>query len=329
MPRALITGITGQDGSYLAEFLLERGYEVHGLVRRSPAERLERIEHIGEKLRLHRGDLLDEASLRGALRAAAPDEIYNLAAVTEAPATWSAPVLAAEVNGLGATRLLEAVRDVCPQARFFQGSCAEIFGRAAEAPQTERTPLHPGSPGAAAKAYAHAMTGAYRETHGLHASSGILYNHTSPRRGVQFVTRRITWHAAAIKLGLPVRLRLGDLEAERDWGFAIDYVHAMWLVLQQDEPEDFVIASGTAHSVREWLEVAFDHAGLSVQEHVETGTSPPRPGESEHLVGDASKAKQVLGWAPDVGFEDLVRLMVEADYALLRHELSRQGTAHR
>lgn len=319
--RAFITGISGQDGSYLADLLVQEGYQVHGLVRRSPSERLERIEHIGDKLTLHRGDLLDEGSLRTALRAAQPDEIYNLAAVTEAPAAWASPALAAEVNGVGVTRLLDAARDVCPEARVLQGSCSEMFGRVTEAPQTERTAPHPSSPGAAAKAYGHVMTGIYRETHGIHAAGAILFSHTSPRRGLQFVTRRITWHAAAIRLGLSVRLRLGDLEAERDWGFALDYVRAIWLVLQQERPEDFVIASGTAHSVREWLELAFDHAGVSVQEHVETDPGLRRPGEAEHLVGDASKAKQVLGWEPDVGFEELVRLMVEADYALLRHEL--------
>jgi GDPmannose 4,6-dehydratase len=314
--RALITGITGQDGSYLADFLLERGYEVHGLVRRSPAERLERIDHIRHLVRLHEGDLLDSDSLTAALRAAQPDEVYNLATPRMSERT---PVLTAEVGGVGVVRLLEAVRSVAPEARLFHASCGEMFGHAAEEPQTERTPLHPRSVYAGAKAFAHAVVAGYRDTHGLHASSGILFSHESPRSGLHRVMHHITWHAAAIKLGMTSTLPLSGLETERDWGFALDYVRAMWLMLQQDAPEDFVIATGTAHSARACLDLAFDHAGLTVADHVQavatTGSEP-----SGHLVGDASKAQHVLGWQPEVGFEDLVRMMVEADLALLRFD---------
>jgi GDPmannose 4,6-dehydratase len=320
MPRALITGVTGQDGSYLAEFLLDRGYEVHGMVRRSSTEKFERIEHIRNRLTLHQGDLLDQRSLVDTLRASKPDEIYNLAAMSFVAASWVQPTLTAEFTGTGVTRLLEAMREVCPEARFYQASSSEMFGKVREVPQTERTPFYPRSPYGVAKVYGHFITVNYRESYGLHASSGIAFNHEGPRRGREFVTRKITWHAAAIKLGMIDVLRLGNLEAERDFGFAGDYVRAMWLMLQQDRPDDYVIATGAAHSVRECLEIAFDHAGLEIDDRVVLDPSLLRPAEVEHLVGDASKAKQVLGWEPEVSFEQLIRMMVEADLGLLMRE---------
>jgi GDPmannose 4,6-dehydratase len=325
--RALITGITGQDGSYLAEFLLDRGYEVHGMVRRSSTEKFERIEHIRDRLTLHQGDLLDHRSLVDALRAANPDEIYNLAAMSYVAVSWVQPTLTAEFTGTGVTRMLEAMREVCPGARFYQASSSEMFGKVLEVPQTERTPFYPRSPYGVAKAYGHFITVNYRESYGLHATSGILFNHESPRRGLEFVTRKITWHAAAIRLGLESKLRLGNLEAQRDWGFAGDYIRAMWLMLQQDQPEDFVIATGTAHSVRECVEIAFDHAGVSIDDHVETDPAMLRPAEVEHLIGDATKAKQLLGWEPEVSFEELIRMMVDADHALLKREASHRGVS--
>src|SRR5947209_5649242 len=267
-PRALITGITGQDGSYLAELLLEKGYDVHGMVRRSSTERFERIEHV-----------LDQRSLVDALRLARPDEIYNLAAMSFVAVSWIQPTLTAEFTGVGVTRMLEAMREVCPHARFYQASSSEMFGKVREVPQTEKTPFYPRSPYGVAKVYGHFITVNYRESYGLHATSGILFNHESPRRGLEFVTRKITWHAAAIKLGLREKLRLGNLEAKRDWGFAGDYVRAMWLMLQQPEAADYVIATGTAHSVRECLEVAFDHAGLAIDEHLEIDQDLMRPAE--------------------------------------------------
>ena len=319
-PRALITGITGQDGSYLAEFLLDRGYHVHGMVRRSSTEKFERIEQIRDRLELHQGDLLDQRSLVDTLRAARPDEIYNLAAMSYVAASWVQPTLTAEFSGIGVTRLLEAMREVCPEARFYQASSSEMFGKVREAPQTELTPFYPRSPYGVAKAYGHFITVNYRESYGLHATSGILFNHESPRRGLEFVTRKITWHAAAIKLGLKGRLELGNLDAERDWGFAGDYVKAMWMMLQRDQPEDFVIATGVSHSVRECVEIAFDHAGLSIDEHVETDPTLLRPAEVEHLIGDAGKAKRMLGWEAEVSFEQLIRMMVAADLALLERD---------
>ena len=320
--RALITGVTGQDGSYLAEFLLDRGYEVHGMVRRSSTERFDRIDHIRDRLTLHQGDLLDQRSLVDTLRASRPDEIYNLAAMSFVAASWAQPTLTAEFTGIGVTRLLEAMREVCPEARFYQASSSEMFGKVRQMPQNETTPFYPRSPYGVAKAYGHFITVNYRESYGLHATSGILFNHESPRRGLEFVTRKITWHAAAIKLGLRSEVRLGNLDAERDWGYALDYVRAMFMMLQQDTPEDYVIATGKAHSVRECVEIAFDHAGVEIDEHVVIDPSLLRPAEVEHLVGDASKARRVLGWEPGVSFEELIRMMVDADIALLERGLT-------
>jgi GDPmannose 4,6-dehydratase len=327
--RALITGITGQDGSYLAEFLLDQGYEVHGMVRRSSTEKFDRIEHIRHRLTLHQGDLLDQRSLVDALRASRPDEIYNLAAMSFVAASWVQPTLTTEFSGVGVTRMLEAMREACPEARFYQASSSEMFGKVLEVPQTERTAFHPRSPYGVAKAYGHFITVNYRESYGLHATSGILFNHESPRRGLEFVTRKITWHTAAIKLGLVSELKLGNLESERDWGFAGDYVRAMWMMLQQDEPEDFVIATGAAHSVRDCVELAFDHAGLAIDDHVTTDPAFLRPAEVEHLIGDASKARRVLGWEPEVGFDELIRMMVEADLAMLKHDIAVRGVLGR
>ena len=318
--RALITGITGQDGSYLAELLLEQGYEVHGMVRRSSTEKFDRIDHIRDRISLHQGDLFDSRSLSDALRASRPDEIYNLAAMSYVAASWVQPTLTAEFSGVSVTRLLEAMREVCPEARFYQASSSEMFGKVREVPQTELTPFYPRSPYGVAKAYGHFITVNYRESYGLHATSGILFNHESPRRGLEFVTRKITWHAAAIKLGIRDTLGLGNLDAERDWGFAGDYVRAMWLMLQQDEPSDFVVATGIAHSVRYCVEVAFAHAGVSIADHVVTDESMLRPAEVDHLIGDPAKARRELGWEPEVSFEQLIEMMVDSDLAALTHQ---------
>lgn len=315
--RALITGVTGQDGSYLAEWLLEQGYEVHGMVRRASTEKFERIDHLRDRITLHQGDLLDYRSLVDALKTSQPDEIYNLAAMSFVATSWIQPTLTADFTGTGVTRLLEAMREVCPEARFYQASSSEMFGKVLEVPQTEATPFYPRSPYGVAKVYGHFITINYRESYGLHASSGILFNHESPRRGLEFVTRKITWHAAAIKCGLRNDISLGNLDAKRDWGYAGDYVKAMWLMLQQEEPEDFVVATGEAHSVRECLEIAFDQAGLRIDEHIRTDPALQRPAEVDHLIGNPSKAKTKLGWEPTVGFEELIRMMVDADLKLL------------
>ena len=318
MARALITGITGQDGSYLAELLLEKGYEVHGMVRRSSTETFERIEQIRDKVTLHQGDLLDQRSLVDALRASKPDEIYNLAAMSFVAASWVQPTLTAEFTGVGVTRMLEAMREVCPEARFYQASSSEMYGKVLEVPQTETTPFYPRSPYGVAKAYGHFITVNYRESYDLFAAGGILFNHESPRRGLEFVTRKITWHAAAIKLGLTDKLALGNLDAERDWGYAKDYVEAMWLMLQQDVADDYVIATGQTNSVRECVEVAFDEAGLgSFEPYVELDQQFVRPAEVDQLIGDYGKAERELGWTPKTSFEELIRLMVRADLELL------------
>jgi GDPmannose 4,6-dehydratase len=315
--RALITGITGQDGSYLAELLLDKGYEVHGLVRRASTEKFERIEHLRERITLHQGDLLDQRSLVDSLRASRPEEIYNLAAMSFVAVSWIQPTLTAEFTGVGVTRMLEAMREACPEARFYQASSSEMFGKVLEVPQTESTPFYPRSPYGVAKAYGHFITVNYRESYDLHAVSGILFNHESERRGLEFVTRKITWHAAAIKLGLRDKLALGNLDAERDWGYAKDYVEAMWLMLQRDEPEDFVIATNRIHTVRDCVQIAFDHVGLEWEPHVEIDSAFVRPAEVDQLKGDPAKAKRLLGWEPTTSFEELIRLMTEADMKLL------------
>ncbi len=316
--RALITGVTGQDGSYLADLLLEKDYEVHGMVRRASTEKFERIEHLRDRIVLHQGDLLDQRSLVDTLRASEPDEIYNLAAMSFVAVSWIQPTLTAEFTGVGVTRMLEAMREASPGARFYQASSSEMFGKVRQVPQTEETPFYPRSPYGVAKAYGHHITVNYRESYDLHATSGILFNHESPRRGLEFVTRKITWHAAAIKLGLLKELTLGNVDAERDWGYALDYVEAMWLMLQKDEPEDFVIATGQAHSVRDCVNVAFEHVGLDPAEYLKTDEALMRPAEVDHLIGDYGKAKRLLGWEPRTSFEDLIRLMVDADLELLR-----------
>jgi GDPmannose 4,6-dehydratase len=315
---ALVTGITGQDGSYLAELLLEHGYDVHGMVRRASTEKFDRIEHIRDRVTLHQGDLLDQRSLVDAMRAAKPDEIYNLAAMSFVAVSWIQPTLTAEFTGTGVTRMLEAMREVCPQARFYQASSSEMFGKVLEVPQTESTPFYPRSPYGVAKAYGHFITVNYRESYDLHATSGILFNHESERRGLEFVTRKITWHAAAIKHGLTKELRLGNLDAERDWGYAKDYVEAMWLMLQRDTPEDYVIATGEAHSVRECCQVAFDEAELGgFEQYVTIDPTFVRPAEVDHLIGSPAKAERDLGWKPKTSFEELIRLMTRADIELL------------
>jgi GDPmannose 4,6-dehydratase len=322
--RALITGITGQDGSYLAEFLLEKGYEVHGMVRRSSTETFQRLVGFRDDVVLHTGDLLDQRSLVDVLREAEPDEIYNLAAMSFVAASWSQPVLTAEFTAVGVTRILEAMREVAPEARFYQASSSEMFGQVLEVPQTETTPFYPRSPYGVAKCYGHFITVNYRESYGLFAASGILFNHESPRRGLEFVTRKVTHGAAAIKLGLQEELTLGNLDAERDWGYAKDYVEAMWLMLQHDQPDDFVIATGKVHSVRRLVEVAFEHVGLDPGEHIRVDERYMRPAEVEHLIGDPSKAREKLGWEPRTSFEEMIRRMVDADLELLGRGVPQQ-----
>jgi GDPmannose 4,6-dehydratase len=314
---ALITGITGQDGSYLAEFLLERGYSVFGLIRRSSTINFERIAHLQDRISLICGDLLDQSSLISALQASQPDEVYNLASQSFVPTSWSQPVLTGEFTALGVTRLLEAIRVVNPAIRFYQASSSEMFGMVKESPQDENTRFYPRSPYGVAKLYGHWITVNCRESYGLFACSGILFNHESPRRGIEFVTRKVSYGVARIKLGLERRLKMGNLDAERDWGFAGDYVRAMWMMMQQDKADDYVIATGITHSVRALVKIAFEHAGLDYVDHVEADPQLIRPAEVDHLRGDYSKAQRVLGWKPNISFEELVRMMVDSDIAQL------------
>jgi GDPmannose 4,6-dehydratase len=321
MPTALITGITGQDGSYLAEFLLSKGYEVVGMVRRSSTVTFERIQHIQDDINIIQGDLHDQSSLVDVMERYRPSEVYNLAAQSFVPTSWNQPVLTGEVTAIGVTRLLEAVRLVNPEARFYQASSSEMFGKVVEVPQKETTPFHPRSPYGVAKVYAHWITVNYRESYDLYAVSGILFNHESPRRGLEFVTRKVTYGVARIKLGQAKELRLGNLESRRDWGFAGDYVEAMWCMLQRDEPMDFVIGTGETYSVRELCEVAFSYVGLNYKDHVVQDPRFYRPAEVDLLVSDPSKARLELGWNRRVGFEELVRMMVDADLKRLSQEI--------
>jgi len=316
--RALITGITGQDGSYLAEFLLEQGYDVIGMIRRSSTVNFERIRHIQDRVTLTPGDLLDEVSLIHMLREHRPTEVYNLAAQSFVQTSFSQPVFTGEVTALGVTRLLDAIRIVDPDIRFYQASSSEMFGKVVETPQRETTPFYPRSPYGVAKVYGHWITVNYRESYGMHASSGILFNHESPRRGLEFVTRKISHGVARIALGLDRELRLGNLDAQRDWGYAGDYVRAMWLMLQQDQPGDYVVATGQTHSVRRFCELAFAYAGLDYRNYVVVDERFFRPAEVDLLVGDPSRAREKLGWKPEVSFEQLVEMMVEADLRMLR-----------
>lgn len=316
--RALITGITGQDGSYLAEFLLSKGYHVSGMVRRTSTVRYDRIQHIQDQLELVQGDMGDLSSLITAISSAEPEEVYNLAAQSFVPTSWNQPVFTGDITGLGVTRLLDAVRTVNPAIRFYQASSSEMFGKVLEAPQSETTPFYPRSPYGVAKVYGHWITVNYRESYDLFACSGILFNHESPRRGLEFVTRKATYHAAKIKLELANEIRFGDLDPKRDWGFAGDYVRAMWLMLQQNEPDDFVIATGQTHSIERLLDVAFSHVGLNWRDYAVQDPRFMRPAEVDLLVGDPAKARQKLGWQPEVKFEELIHMMVEADLKLLR-----------
>jgi GDPmannose 4,6-dehydratase len=316
--RALVTGITGQDGSYLAELLLSKGYEVFGLIRRTSIKRVDRIESLLDDVELVEGDLTDQSSLDAALRAVRPDEVYNMAAQSFVPASWTQPVLTGDVTGLGVMRVLEAIHKHHPQARFLQASSSEMFGKVREVPQTEQTPFHPRSPYGVAKVFGYHITVNYRESYGLFACSAIGFNHESPRRGMEFVSRKVTHQAARIKCGLATKLKMGNLDAKRDWGFAGDYARAMWLILQQSEPEDYVLSTGKTHSVRELLEVAFSAAGLDWQDHVEIDPKLIRPAEIDHLCGDASKAREKLGWVPKTSFEDMIRIMVESDLEQLQ-----------
>lgn len=312
---ALITGITGQDGSYLAEFLLQKGYKVHGLVRRSSTINFERLLHLQDQIELIPGDLLEQNSLINAIKQAGPQEVYNLASQSFVPTSWNQPVLTGEFTALGVTRMLEAVRLVNPHLRFYQASSSEMFGMVRESPQNEDTPFYPRSPYGVAKLYGHWITVNYRESYNLYACSGILFNHESPRRGVEFVTRKITYAAARIKLGLQKKLRLGNLDAERDWGYAGDYVQAMWMMLQQDKPQDYVIATGVTHSVRHLVEIAFGYLNLDYRDYIEADPALFRPAEVHHLLGDSSKAARELGWTPTVSFERLITMMVDEDMA--------------
>ena len=311
--RALITGVTGQDGSYLAELLLDKGYDVWGVVRRSSSENYERIEHLRDRLHFVQADLLDQPSLTQALLESEPEEVYNLAAQSFVPTSWTQPVLTAEFTAVGVTRLLEAVKQVDPKIRFYQASSSEMFGKVLEVPQTENTPFYPRSPYGVAKVYGHYITVNYRESYGMHCSSGILFNHESPRRGLEFVTRKVTDAVARIKLGLATELPMGNLDAKRDWGFAGDYVEAMWMMLQQPEGDDYVVATGETHTVERLVEVAFSHVGLNWKDHLTLDERFVRPAEVDLLIGDPAKAKAKLGWEPKVGFEQLVQMMVDSD----------------
>jgi GDPmannose 4,6-dehydratase len=325
VPKALITGITGQDGSYLAELLLSQGYEVIGLVRRTSTVNFSRIEHIQEQLTMVSGDLLDQMSLVKALDDHRPAEVYNLAAQSFVQTSWTQPVFTGEVTALGVTRLLDAIRTVDPTIRFYQASSSEMFGKVRETPQSETTPFYPRSPYGVAKVYGHWITVNYRESYGLHASSGILFNHESPRRGLEFVTRKVTYNVARIKLGLADKLALGNLDARRDWGYAGDYVRAMWRMLQQDDPDDFVVATGVSHSVQDLCEIAFGYVGLDWHEYVVQDPRFVRPAEVDFLVGDASKAGSTLEWEPTVSFKELIHMMVDADLDLLTKEMGQHG----
>jgi len=324
-PRALITGITGQDGSYLAEFLLAQGYDVHGMVRRASTENFERIDHLRDRVTLHQADLLDQLSIVDLITEVRPREVYNLAAQTFVPTSWSQPLLTGEFTALGVTRLLEAIRLVDRNIRFYQASSSEMFGQTQEEPQNERTAFYPRSPYGVAKVYGHWITVNYRESYGIFACSGILFNHESPRRGKEFVTRKITDAVARIKFGLQDKLLLGNLDARRDWGFAGDYVRAMWMMLQQPQAEDYVVATGEQHSVRQFVELAFAHAGLDWQQHVEIDSSLIRPAEVNCLRGDATKAREKLGWQPNVTFRELVMMMADADLKRVADEVRRAG----
>lgn len=322
--RAVITGITGQDGSYLAELLLEKGYEVFGLVRRSSTVNFERIGHLQDQIELISGDLLDQKSLVSALQAARPQEVYNLGAQSFVPVSWEQPMLTGEVTGLGVTRILEAIRACDENIRFYQASTSELFGKAQETPQNEQTAFYPRSPYGVSKLYAHWITINYRESYGLFAGTGILFNHESPRRGREFVTRKITHGVARIKCGLDQELRLGNLDARRDWGHASDFVRAMWMMLQQDEPDDYVIATGTSRTIGEFCEVAFAHAGLDWRQYVVVDERFLRPAEVHTLLGDAAKAREKLGWEPEVGFEEMVQQMVDSDLEQVAHQSARR-----
>jgi GDPmannose 4,6-dehydratase len=324
---ALITGVTGQDGSYLAEWLLDRGYRVCGMVRRASTENFQRIEHLRDRIELYQADLLDPTSLTGLLARTRPDEVYNLAAMSFVPTSWDQPVLTAEFTAVGVTRLLDALRQVCPQARFYQASSSEMFGKVQETPQRETTPFHPRSPYGVAKVYGHYLTVNYRESYGLFACSGILFNHESPRRGLEFVTRKITHGVARIKQGMASELRLGNLEARRDWGFAGDYVKAMWLMLQQEKPDDYVVGTGETHRVEDFVRIAFGHAGLDWRRHVVVDPQFYRPAEVDLLLADPSKARTALGWRPEMTFEKLVTTMVDADIAALSGQAPRRRAA--
>jgi GDPmannose 4,6-dehydratase len=318
LKKVLITGITGQDGSYLADMLLEKGYEVYGMVRRSSVEKLDRIEHIRDRINFVQADLLDQLSIISIIKQINPDEVYNLAAMSFVPTSWSQPVLTGEFTGIGVTRMLEAVRLVNKDIRFYQASSSEMFGKVKEIPQTEKTPFHPRSPYGVAKVYGHYITVNYRESYDIFAASGILFNHESPRRGLEFVTKKVTNAVAKIKLGLLDYLYLGNMDSKRDWGFAKDYVEAMWLMLQQDSPDDYVIATGESHSVKEWVQASFDCLGLDWEKYVKIDQKFIRPAEVDLLIGDSSKAQKVLGWKPQVNFEQLVKIMVEYDYNQLK-----------